>query len=140
MAHDDGERVSPWLRHVRPEAFPQASSDATRDALQIRLEGEVARLANALSTRHDALGEDVARAGAANLLVEQMLCLQREHAPQGYRAMLAALAEADPALAGFRADLADAVRARSAKAFWNGVCAGILVGAAVVGGIVAAAA
>ena len=131
-----GRRPSRWLRHVYPASFPVENYDDTQDLLRLRLEEITTTISNAIVEQH---GVDAAeaRSAASNILTDQALVIQRENAPDGYRAMLIALVGDDPELLGFRRELRVAAHRQAIRAAAVAGAVGAVVGGSLVAAVLA---
>ncbi len=78
-----------------------------REKCAYQLEGLVSQMTQDLLKHNPDYTTDIARKGAINLLMEQMLTIQHEYTPQSQKAMTMALFEHLPSLSDFRKELID---------------------------------
>lgn len=109
---------NPWIRHLDPNPVRQ-DFDVVREALQERLEAQVAGLA--ADIRKHGRAESESLAVAVNVLVVEALALQRAHSPGGYATMLTQLVAHDPAVAALRSEIRTEVVSVRRRAFLLGV-------------------
>lgn len=119
--------LSPWLRRLYPEVFPEGDNDMWHDSVALRVEELVSGVCHEIMTKGGIQDQSSARVIAVNVIAAEMVGVHASLSPDGFKTMIRTLFAFAPAARDFRNDLLATAFAQARKRLlWSRVGWGAL--------------